>query len=90
MKWYPRSFEALEAGDVVEFYPVGVDPNHDEQASPWHGRPVMIYTAPAQPGGDNGTPEGLMVHAGHNGDRVRDDEYAAWAADAGYSGVRLG
>lgn len=90
MTWHPRDFSNLEAGEIVEFYALGVDPNRDPQAKPRWNLPVQIQTEAHTPDGDNGPPTGLMVRAGKNGNRVRNDEYQAWIKTGGYRGRPLG
>lgn len=89
MTWHQISFGNLEQLDVVEFYPIGVDPNYVQTAEPWQGGPVEIKKAPHAPGPQDGAPSGQMVRAGSQSFRVRSDEYSAWTREGGYRGARL-
>lgn len=89
MKWHPRTFANLAVDEVVEFFDVGVDPNESPDATPWQEGPVRIKTSPQPPGPTDGAQSGLMVRAGADGLRVRDDEHRAWIREGRYGDMRI-
>jgi len=84
MKRHPRTFPNIQAEDIYEFFPIGVDPNASPKAAPWQGGPVEVHDNPHKPGPEDGDPSGLMVRAGKGRYRVKSTEYQAWMREGGY------